>query len=66
VENFPGVKSYNVERCTDIKSFEALPENNDVINTKIVISVLENFIDKAVVPASSTPTEELIKLVTDR
>ena len=65
VENFPGVKSYNVVRCTDIKSFEALLENIDVIDTEIVISVLENFIDKAVVPASKTPTEESIKLVTE-
>jgi hypothetical protein len=48
VSKFGGHKEYSMMRCTSIEAFEAYLDNLEANETKIVISVLENLLDKAV------------------
>jgi hypothetical protein len=45
---FPRYKEYSMVRCVDIESFKAQVGNLEPAETEIVISVIENFIEKAV------------------
>jgi hypothetical protein len=45
---FPRFKEYSMVRCVDIDSFKAQIGNLEPQETEIVISVIENFIEKAV------------------
>jgi hypothetical protein len=55
---FPRYKEYSMVRCVDIESFKAQVGNLERAETEIVISVIENFIEKAV---TSTDQEERMK-----
>jgi hypothetical protein len=51
---FPRYKEYSMVRCVDIESFKAQVGNLEPAETEIVISVVENFIEKAV----TSPNQE--------
>jgi hypothetical protein len=44
---YPNFNEYLSARCTDIKSFEAIMTNLGKNDKEVIVSVLENFIDKA-------------------
>jgi len=46
-ELYKDYNAYTMARCTDIKSFDAIMTNLEPNDTEVVISVLENFLDKA-------------------
>jgi hypothetical protein len=46
-EVFTRHKEYTMLKCVDLKSFVAQMDNIDPIQTEIVISVIENFVDRA-------------------
>ena len=46
-EAFKRHKEYTMMNCVDLKSFVAQMDNIDPIQTEVVISVIENFVDRA-------------------
>jgi hypothetical protein len=52
-DNFKEFNTYNMVRCTDVVTFRALTDNLEENEAEVVISVLENFLDRSVRDASS-------------
>ena len=48
-ELYKEYKTYNVARCTNIVSFRAIMENLEESESGVVISVLENFLEKSII-----------------
>ena len=55
---FRTYNEYVMIRCTDIESFSAQLENLEPTETEVVISVLENFVEKSVVAAIRTEQQQ--------
>jgi hypothetical protein len=47
-ELYKEYKTYNVARCTDIISFRAIMENLEESESGVVVSVLENFLERSI------------------
>jgi hypothetical protein len=47
-DNFKDYNVYNMVRCTDMVTFKAIVNNLEANETEVVISVIENFIERAV------------------
>jgi hypothetical protein len=47
-EVFKDFKQYNMVRCTDIVTFKAVVENLEAEENEVIISVLENFLERSV------------------
>jgi hypothetical protein len=47
-ELYTEFKTYNVDRCTDIISFRAIMENLEESESGVVVSVLENFLERSI------------------
>jgi hypothetical protein len=58
-ELYKDFKTYNVARCTDLTTFKAIMENLGVEETGVVVSVLENFLERSIV--GETETEALLE-----
>jgi hypothetical protein len=56
-DTFKQFKNYNMVRCTDIVTFRALTENLEENESEVVISVIENFLERSV---KDETTEEAI------
>ena len=60
-DQFKTFKDYDMVKCTDIESFDAHLSSLKPSTTEIVISVLENFLDKAV--NNTTDKEEMAEAI---
>jgi len=66
VSCFVNYKEYSMVRCTDIESFNAHIENLEAAETKVVVSVLENLLDKAVTsPNKKKMAEEIAGVINE-
>jgi hypothetical protein len=66
VSLFVNYKEYSMVRCTDIESFNAHMQNIEAAETKVVVSVLENLLDKAVTsPNKKKMAEEISDVINE-
>jgi hypothetical protein len=53
-ELYKDFKTYNVARCTDITTFKAIMDNLGEEESGVVVSVLENFLERSIVGKMET------------
>ena len=58
-ELYKDFKTYNVARCTDITTFKAIMDNLGEEESGVVVSVLENFLERSIV--GETETEAVLE-----
>jgi len=63
--SYPNFNDYLLTKCTDIKIFEAIMTNLGKNDSEVIVSVMENFIDKAGSPSTEQTEDEYAELVGD-